>query len=542
MIELRVLGPTEVTREGVGVKLQRKPLALLTYLALAEPRGLHRRDTLLGIFWPDYDQSRARTALRQPLYHLRRELGENVILTRGDDEVGLDQALIRCDVFAFDTAVAEGQLEEAVSIYKGSVLKGLYLNDTPEFEHWLDGQRLPRDQAYANAVEQLAAGAQERGNHRRAADWLHRLLLVDPLDARVTLLLMNTLDQCGDRTAAIHVGEKHVAAVRRELSGEADAKVVERLERLRRKPGQIDTPKLPPRGDDPTRADLPSVKEALDDRYRVLRELGSGVMAKIYLAEDRKLGREVAVKVLKPEYAATVGTERFLREIEIAARLNHPHILALIDSGEAGRFLYYVMPYVAGEALREKIRREEFLEIPAAIRIALDVATALDYSHRHRVVHRDIKPQNILLHEDEALVADFGIALAMSEAGGKRLTESGLMIGTPEYMSPEQADPDRPVDSRSDIYSLGCVLYEMVTGEPVFTGVTAQAVIAKHRFEHPASARIVRDAVSPELADIINKALAKIPADRFDTARDFAARLRTSTFNGTIDGPRFGDS
>ena len=527
MIELRVLGPTEVTRDGVGVKLQRKPLALLTYLALAEPRGFHRRDTLLGIFWPDYDQSRARAALRQPLYHLRRELGENVILTRGDDEVGLDLNLVECDVFAFDIAVKEGQLEEAVSLYKGSVLKGLYLNDSPEFEHWLDGQRLPRDQAYADAMEQLAAAAVQRGNHRRAADWLHRLLLVDPLDARVTVLLMNTLEECGDRTAAIRVGEKHVAAVRRELNGEADAKVVETLERLRRKPGQIDTPKLPPRGDYPTRGDLPSVEEALDDRYRVLRELGTGVMAKIFLAEDRKLDREVAIKVLKPEYAATVGAERFLQEIEIAARLNHPHILPLIDSGEAGRFLYYVMPYVAGETLREKIRHEEFLEIPEAIRIARDVATALDYSHRHRVVHRDIKPQNILLHEDEALVADFGIALAMSEAGGERLTESGLMLGTPEYMSPEQADPDGTMDGRSDIYSLGCVLYEMVTGEPVFTGATTQAVIAKHRFARPPSARIVRDAVSTELEGIINKALAKIPADRFETARDFAASLQT---------------
>ena len=525
MIDLNVLGPPQVTRDGVSIRLQRKPLALLTYLALAEPHGFHRRDTLLGVFWPDYDQSRARTALRQPLYNLRRELGEEVILTQGDDEVGLDLDLVGCDVFAFDIAVKEGQLEKAVSIYKGSVLKGLYSSDCPEFEHWLDGQRLPRDQAYADAVEQLAAAAVQRGNHRRAADWLHRLLLVDPLDARVTVLLMNTLDECGDRTAAIRVGEKHVAAVRRELSGEAGTKVVETLERLRLKPGQIETPKLPLRGDDPIRADLPSVKEALDDRYRVLRELGSGVMAKIFLAEDRKLGREVAIKALKPEYSATIGAERFLREIQIAARLNHPHILTLIDSGEAGRFLYYVMPYVAGETLREKIRREEFLEIPEAIRIARDVASALDYSHRHRVVHRDINPQNILLHEDEALVADFGIALAMSEVGGERLTESGLMLGTPEYMSPEQADPDRTVDSRSDIYSLGCVLYEMVTGEPVFTGATPQAAIAKHLFERPPSVRIVRDAVSPELEGIINKALAKIPADRFDTARDFAASL-----------------
>src|SRR5436853_3234392 len=207
---------------------------------------------------------------------------------------------------------------------------------------------------------------------------------------------------------------------------------------------------------------------ALSDRYIIERELGAGGMATVYLAHDVRHDRKVAVKVLRPELAAVIGADRFLKEIKVTANLQHPHILGLIDSGEVDGLLYYVMPYVEGESLRDRLTHEKQLPIDDAVRITREVANALDYAHRHHVIHRDIKPENILLHEGQALVADFGIALAVSAAGGSRLTETGLSVGTPQYMSPEQAMGDRALDARSDVYSLAAVLYEMLAGEPPY--------------------------------------------------------------------------
>jgi serine/threonine-protein kinase len=248
-------------------------------------------------------------------------------------------------------------------------------------------------------------------------------------------------------------------------------------------------------------------------------------MATVYLARDLKHDRAVALKVLRPELAALLGGERFLQEIRISARLDHPHILTLIDSGESDGFVWYVMPYVRGESLRNKLTREQQLPIEETVRIATQVASALDYAHRHGVIHRDVKPENILLHEGEAVVADFGIALAVREAGGPRITESGLSLGTPQYMSPEQAAGGRELDARSDVYSLAAVVYEMLAGEPPHTGPTVQAVIARLITEEPTGLRVLRRTVTPELEAAVAKALAKAPADRFGGAAEFAMAL-----------------
>jgi eukaryotic-like serine/threonine-protein kinase len=273
-------------------------------------------------------------------------------------------------------------------------------------------------------------------------------------------------------------------------------------------------------------APISSLAEALADRYRIERVLGRGGMATVYLAHDLKHDRPVAVKVLHPELAATLGPERFLREIHTAARLQHPHILPLFDSGEAAGRLWYAMPFVAGESLRDRLRREVQLPIDDALRIAAEVALALDCAHRHGVIHRDIKPENILLEDGQAVVADFGLARAVDAAGGERLTGSGLALGTPVYMSPEQASGEGTLDRRSDVYSLGCVLYEMLAGEPPFTGPTPHAVIAKRIVEPVPHVRTVRENVPEAVDQAIIKALAKVPADRFPTAGDFTAALR----------------
>ena len=282
---------------------------------------------------------------------------------------------------------------------------------------------------------------------------------------------------------------------------------------------------------------FPHLRAALAGQYAIERELGRGGMATVYLAQDRKHGRPVAIKVLAPELAAAVGRERFLREIETAARLTHPHILPLHDSGEADGLLYYVMPYVEGESLRDRLTREHQLSIEDAISITREVASALSYAHSHDVIHRDVKPENILLSGGEAIVADFGIAGALDAAGGAKLTRTGVVLGTPAYMSPEQAAGDRALDGRSDVYGLGCVLYEMLTGEPPFTGPTSQAIIAK-RFSDPVpSARRLRETISLPLDRAIVKALARAPADRFASTREFAEALRAPAEAAADDAP-----
>jgi len=279
----------------------------------------------------------------------------------------------------------------------------------------------------------------------------------------------------------------------------------------------------------------PRLTEALSDRYHLERELGQGGMATVYLAHDIKHQRSVAIKVLRPELAAVIGAERFLSEIKTTANLQHPHILPLFDSGAADSFLFYVMPFIDGESLRDRLKREKQLSITDAVRIATEVAGALDYAHRHNVIHRDIKPENILLHDGRALVADFGIALAASKAGGTRMTETGMSLGTPHYMSPEQAMGEREITGRSDVYALGCITYEMLTGDPPFTGSTAQAIVARMVTERPRPLTTQRHTIPPHVEAAVLRALEKLPADRFESAKEFAEALEGKTV-GRLDG------
>ena len=277
--------------------------------------------------------------------------------------------------------------------------------------------------------------------------------------------------------------------------------------------------------------------------YTIERELGAGGMATVYLAHDKKHDRKVAIKVLHAELAAVLGAERFLQEIRVTANLQHPHILGLIDSGvigdDGGELRgrpYYVMPFVEGESLRQRLDKEQQLPVSDSVRIATEVASALDYAHRHNVIHRDIKPENILLHDGTAIVADFGIALAVTQAGGARITQTGLSLGTPGYMSPEQAMGERAITARSDIYSLGAVTYEMLAGEPPFTGPTAQAVVARVMTEEPRPLTAQRRSVPAHVAAAVSHALEKVPADRFASAHEFADALNNPSFTLSTSG------
>jgi serine/threonine protein kinase/Flp pilus assembly protein TadD len=288
------------------------------------------------------------------------------------------------------------------------------------------------------------------------------------------------------------------------------------------------------------------LQSALADKYTLTDELGRGGMATVYLAKDLKHDRTVALKVLHPELAAALGPDRFLREIKLAARLNHPHILPLFDSGEASGWLYYVMPYVEGESLRQRLEREKRLPLPEALRLVRAIGSALDYAHRQQIVHRDIKPENVMLHEGEAMVMDFGIAKAVSAAGGDTLlTQTGLMVGTPAYVSPEQATGEREIDGRSDQYSLACVLYEMLSGARPFTGPTAQAVLARRFTEAAPSLKSTNIRVPDYVDQALTRALAREPRDRFDTTISFvdavAHNVRKPGGNGSERGSQVSD-
>ena len=278
--------------------------------------------------------------------------------------------------------------------------------------------------------------------------------------------------------------------------------------------------------------DVVQLKTALAGRYEVDREIGAGGMATVYLARDVKHNRKVALKVLNPELGAVLGADRFLAEIQVTANLQHPHLLPLFDSGEANGLLFYVMPYVEGESLRARIMREKQLPVAEAVRIAVAVANALDYAHGHGVIHRDLKPENILLQAGQPVVADFGIALAVSKAGGARVTQTGISLGTPQYMSPEQATGDRAIDGRTDIYSLGALTYEMLSGDAPYVASTAQAIIAKVLTERPTSVRLARPTVPKHVAAAIERSLEKLPADRWSTAREFAEAIEGRVVSG----------
>jgi hypothetical protein len=282
---------------------------------------------------------------------------------------------------------------------------------------------------------------------------------------------------------------------------------------------------------------LERLRTALADRYRIDRELGTGGMATVYLAHDLKHDREVAIKVLHPDLGAALGSDRFLSEIKTTAKLQHPHILPLLDSGEADGLLYYVMPYVTGETLRARIERERQLPIDDALRIAREVADALGAAHAIGIIHRDVKPENILLQSGHALVADFGIALAVQSAGGARMTQTGLSLGTPQYMSPEQAMGEKVIDLRADIYALGAVAYEMLVGEPPFTGASVQAIVAKVMNAEPQAPTLVRKTIPAHVERAVLRALAKLPADRFASAAEFSAALST-TETAFVDSAR----
>jgi serine/threonine-protein kinase len=517
MLRLETFGGLSLVDTGGGrpVVTQRRRLALLALLASAADRGL-TRDKVVGYLWPESTPENARHALEQLLYALRQQLPQALIL--GPDPLRLNPAEIESDVGEFRRAIAAADWSAAAALYRGPFLDGFYLSEAPEFEVWGEQERARLLEEHVRALRQLASKAEVQGQHTAEIEIWRRLSEADPLGERSAAGLVRALAGAGDWVGAMRFAQEFESRLRREIPGASTGDLVALVEQMR-------AAKTGPSVDA-----APAEKARLEpERYVIEGELGRGTAATVYLARDEKHNRLVALKVLKPDIASATAGKRFKREIDILARLNHPHILQLFDSGTLTSrrppSLFYVMPCMRGGTLRDRLIRETQLPLADAVHVAREVAEALHYAHGQGVVHRDVRPENIFLEQGHALVGDFGIARLLEAVGGESLSTSGLVIGLPGYMSPEQATGSRELDGRTDIYSLGCVLYEMLAGQPPFTGATRTAVLARQMSDPVPSLRTLCPAVPPVIEGAVVRALAKRPDDRFASALEFASVL-----------------
>ncbi len=505
MLRLRTFGGLSLESDRGplhGAALQRRRLAVLAILAEAGLPGA-TRDRLIGLLWPEVDESRARSALSQALYALKRDSGEDQLVV-GYDRLALNTRAVTSDVGDFHEALARGDLASAASLHAGAFLDGVHLDDAPEFEHWLDGVRLRLGLTVERALEELATSAESRGDHVAAADWWRRLTAMAPLKTGAVLRLMESLAGSGDRAGALRHAERYAQLTREELDAEPSEAITALAERLRGEAGE----------------------QRVTERFVIERELGRGGSAVVYLARDTRHDRRVALKMLHPELGAAIGRDRLAREIRITARLQHPHILPLHDSGEWAGTLYYVMPFVDGESLRARLARERQLSITDVLTIGQEIADALDHAHRHGIVHGDVKPENILLGDGHAVLADFGVARVMSSAIQPGETSGDWFPGTPAYAAPEQQAGTSAINQACDVFSLGCVLYEMLAGRPPWMARRGRAASLARATDAPALRTLRPD--SPQwLAELVHQMLTDDPSRRPATAGAVARSLRS---------------
>jgi DNA-binding SARP family transcriptional activator len=514
----------------------RRGLALLVLLAAAPEAGVSR-DSIVAYLWPESDDEHARNALRQTLFTLRRDLGLPDLLV-GAAGLTLNPAALTSDIREFEHARAAGDLEQVARLYSGPFLEGFHLGGAPEFEHWADAGRAELAARAAASLEELARRAGARGDPASAAEWWRRLAASDPLNTRFVLESMLAQVSAGNAAGALRQAQAHEALMRAELGTEPDRALGQLVERIR-SGGPILPPHPSPAVEraSPLEPVAPAPRVAERFRDRLARELadrfvledawepGRASSIRLLHARDRRHDRRVTLKVIHPALASQIDVERFVREIRLTGRLLHPHILPLLDSGEVGGRPWFATPCHEGESLRSRLSREGRIPAEEAVRLAGELADALGYAHDHGVEHRDVSPENILLSGGHAQLTNLGVARALdTAAGGGSLTDTGVLVGTAAYMSPEQARGDRDVDARSDIYSLGAVLFEMLTGEPLFSGPTPQAIMAKRAADAtPGASRLA--GLPSGMVRVLRRALTEEPEDRYDTIGEFAAAL-----------------
>ena len=521
----------------------RRRIALLPLLAVARGRGVSR-DKIVAYLWPESDTERARHALTQTLYALRHDLGADVIVADAM-ELRLEVSAMSSDVGTFEDALEKGRFAPAVDLYRGPFLDGFHLRDAPEFERWVDMERSRFAAQVCHALEELAGAAARRGDSRLCVQWWRRLASLDPLSARVAVGLMTALAHAGDPGGALQHARIHELLLRQELAVAPDAAVTTLVARLREEtatarpallgdaqvastvqltgvPASLRAENAP----DAAEFFLERLRRALAGRYTVIRELDRSSSVTTFLARPAAHGSDVALLVLEPMLVAHMDVELFVDAIRGVQRLTHPNIVQVLDAGATSGVVFCVLQHLDGETLRDRLKREKQLPIDDAVRIACELADALDHAHALGLVHRHLKPRNVWLAHETSLLNNFGIAAAIS-AATRLATPSGFLLGSPPYMSPEQLAGETEFDGRSDLYSLGCVLFEMLVGVTPLAGTSPQGVLAMRWTSAAPKLRLLRDSVPPQVETAVAKALARFPADRFRTGSEFRGALGT---------------
>jgi DNA-binding SARP family transcriptional activator len=539
MLRLTTFGAVAVQATGEGGsieerRLPRRALALLVLVAAGPSTGASR-DSIIGRLWPETDHDHARSALRQTLFTIRHDLdGPDLIL--GGPDLVLNPAVMASDVRELQIARAAGDLLQVVDLHVGPFLEGFHLDGSAEFEQWADRKRAEYGAWAAAAMEALARAANSRRDPAAAAEWWGRLAATDPLNTRFTVELVMAHAACGNTAGALRQAQVHQDLLRDELGAAPNRTLDELVGQIRKggslplRPGPVEPiPPQPPAARSERGQPEPfddRLAGALADRYVIEggAEMGREGGIRLFRARDRRYDRPVTLKVLHPALASQMDIERFVREIRLTGRLLHPHILPLLDSGEVDGRPWFVTPLAEGETLRARLGREVSVSLQEALRLVLELSDALGHAHAHAVVHRNVSPENVFLAGGHALLTNLGVARALDTAAAATLTDTGVLLGSPAYMSPEQTEGAHGVDGRSDIYALGAVMFEMVSGEPLFSGPTPEAILAKRAAQPtPDSARL--GALPSAVRGVLKRALDRRPERRYASMALFGSAL-----------------
>ena len=531
MLRLNTFGGLVLQQDGqlhTGPASQRRRLALLAVVAAAGQRGASR-DKLVSLLWPDSDAEPARHSLYQAVHAVRRAVGSDEVFL-GSNTLQLNARLITSDVGEFDEAVDSGSPEQAVRLYRGPFLDGFRLEGAAEYEQWQDGERVRHAREYAGALESLAAAAAARRDHPAAVRWWRRLAAAEPMSTTAAVGLIEALVAAGDRAGALQFAGVHSTLVRQHLEAEPDPEIDAWIGRLRsgELPGSAAVA-APPRprivsgaaaGREAAARELDEIRRAFTERYQVGDRTGESTLLLTFAARDRRDTRPVELHVLSPRLAGLGGDGRVLEALERVAALRDPRIVPVREAGAIQGRIFFTTPPREGQSLRERLARERQLPVEEARRIALELLDALVYAHGHDVRHGDLRPKHVLLARNGVSVASFGLVEALDVAAAGSAGSTAVTIGAPAYLSPEQLAGESTADPRSDLYSVGCIVFEMLAGEPPFSGGNLSAVLSRKLTQSAPLVSSLRQSVPPELDRFVARCLARLPADRFQRAAE----------------------
>jgi DNA-binding SARP family transcriptional activator len=537
MLRLNTFGGLVLQQDGqlhTGPASQRRRLALLAAVAAGGPRGISR-DKLLSLLWPDSESEAARHSLYQAMHAIRRSAGSDEIFL-GGATLQLNSQLITSDVGEFQEAIESGSHEQAVRLYRGLFLDGFRLENAPEYEQWQDGERVLHAREYAAALESLAAAAAARGDHPAAVRWWRRLAAAEPVSTRAAVGLIEALVAAGDRAGALQFAGVHSSLVRQHLETEPDPEIERWIERLRS--GQVPEAAPAPRprsasGPDAAREaasrELDEIRRALSDRYQVGERIGESTLLLSFAARDRRDTRQVELHVLNPRLVGLGGGERVLEALDRVVALRDPRIVPMREAAVIQGRIYFATPPLEGMPLKDRLARERQLPVAEAQRVAVEMLDALVYAHGHDVRHGDLRPKHVLLGRSGVMVAGIGLVEALDLAESGSAGSTAVTIGAPAYLSPEQLAGESNADERSDLYSLGCIVFEMLAGEPPFGGSNLATVLSRKLTQSAPAVSSLRESVPSALDRFVARCLARLPADRYQRGTEAREALQAGS-------------